>query len=248
MLASGGRFLAALVSALAVGCGGASTGRIGVSDWSGDASADTGDHGAGGRFGSNDAGRAQQDAATTSPMDASRPHGNDATVDRAAGLCAPPSSVIPDIDAGKCLGIFFAAVAHLVLFIDDASAPGGGTRITLVIGETKAAGGHTYGYSGNSLITSGSAVDIHLDVDGRKDSLELFLTGCAPTTGVRAWDYPATLIRTTCAGCAPTSIARHYAVVQSAADGGLDYVFTADEPPRTCGASVDLLEFTTWPD
>ena len=180
-------------------------------------------------------------------MDASSRHDEDVTADGAPGWCVPPSTIVPDLDAGKCLGIYYATVAHLVLWIDDVSAPGGGARVTLTKDETKTVGSHSYSYAGNSLITSGSAVDIHLDVDGQKDSLEFYLSGCAPTTGLRAWDYPATLTRTICAGCAPTSIARHYAVVQNAADGGLDYAFSADEPPRSCGAGVDLLEFTTWP-
>jgi hypothetical protein len=34
---------------------------------------------------------------------------------RYAGLCFPPSPTVPSEDAGKCLGIFYATVAHLVL-------------------------------------------------------------------------------------------------------------------------------------
>jgi hypothetical protein len=255
MPVGGGRFFGALIGAFAAGCGGSSTDQIGVSDRSGDASTDAGsvresgsrDHDAGGRPNSNDAGRTERDAAPTIPVDASIRDVEDGAADGSDGLCAPPSSTAPGADAGKCLGIFYATVARVVLWVRDASAPGGGTRLTMATGESKAVGSHTYGYSGNSLITSGSAVDIHLDVDGQKDSLELFLSGCAPATGFRTWDYPATLTRTTCLSCAPTSIARHYSVVQDAADGELDYTFTADDPPRTCGAGVDMLEFTTWP-
>jgi hypothetical protein len=52
-------------------------------------------------------------------------------------LCVPPSSVVPDVDAGKCLGIYYATVAHVVLWIDDVSVPGGGARVTLTKVETK---------------------------------------------------------------------------------------------------------------
>jgi hypothetical protein len=36
-------------------------------------------------------------------------------------------------------------------------------------------------------------------------------------------------------------------VAETREDGGMVYVFNADEPARSCGAGVDLLSFTTWP-
>jgi hypothetical protein len=111
-----------------------------------------------------------------------------------------------DLDAGMCLGIYYATVARLVLWVEDRFAADGGPGVTLAKGDTARVGGHTYGYSGNSLITSGSRVEIHLDVDGVRDSVSFELQGCAPKVGSRTWDYPATLTRTTCSGCAPTSI------------------------------------------
>ena len=152
-----------------------------------------------------------------------------------------------DLDAGTCLGIYYATVAQLVLWVEDRSAADGGSRVTLAKGDTIRVGGHAYGYSGNSLITSGSGVEIHLDVDGVRDSLSFDLHGCAPKIGDRTWDYPANLTRTTCSGCAPTITGRHYSVVEMRVDGGMVYTFVADLPARSCGAGFDLLSFTTWP-
>jgi hypothetical protein len=182
------------------------------------------------------------DASETTSID-----GNESSriADAMPVLCTTTST--RDLDAGMCLGIYYATVARLVFWVEDRSAADGGSRVTLAKGDTARVGGHTYGYSGNSLITSGSRVEIHLDVDGARDSLSFELQGCAPKTGSGTWDYPATLTRTTCSGCAPMSIGRHYSVVEDRADGGMVYVVNADEPARSCGAGVDLLSFTTWP-
>jgi hypothetical protein len=189
-------------------------------------------------------------ADATIPVDASESVSTDANdnsriADATPVLCA--TTPARDLDAGTCLGIYYATVAQLVLWVEDRSAAGGGSRVVLAKGATVRVGEHTYGYSGNSLITSGSRVELHLDVDGARDSLSFELQGCAPKTGGQTWDYPATLTRTTCSGCVPTSIARHYSVVENREDGGMVYVFDADEPARSCGAGIDLLSFTTWP-
>jgi hypothetical protein len=245
MLMRDRRVVAAFSSILAAGCGGTGTGRTGVADRVGDAQTNDG---AGGRLGPGDAGAISSRADATTIVDAAKGRDTGTSADGSPDLCAPGASVGSPVDAGKCLGIFYATVARLVLWVDDGSAPGQGSRVTLAQGETKTSFGHTYRYSGNSLITSGSKVEIYLDVDGHGDALRLDLTGCAAQTGPRSWDYPATLGRALCAGCNPTSIPRHYAVLQAPVDGGMQYTFTADEPPRTCGAGVDLLSFVTFPD
>ena len=181
------------------------------------------------------------DANSTTSADA-----NDGSIaDANPDLCtAVPTR---DPDAGTCLGIYYATVAQLVFWVEDRSAADGGSRITLAKDDVVRAGGHTYGYFGNSLITSGSRVEIHLDVDGVRDALSFGLYGCAPKTGNSTWDYPATLTRT-CSGCASTSTGRHYSVDESRVDGGgMIYTFDADEPARSCGAGFDLLSFTTRP-
>jgi hypothetical protein len=179
-------------------------------------------------------------------MDAS-PVEPDAGSADAGALCEPPPSDAPGPDAGRCLGIYYATVEHMDLWIADAAAPGGGVRVTLSVGDTETVGGHVYGFSGNSLITSGSRLDLFIDVDGRKDAIEMHLGGCAPEVGAETWDYPATFSRSPCPGCVPTSIGRHYTVAQTWLEGGSRYfyTFTADDPPRTCGAGIDLLGFAT---
>jgi hypothetical protein len=173
----------------------------------------------------------------------------DASIDGAVALCSTQVAPSSGTDAGPCLAIYYATVERLTLWIDDATAPGGGSRVALGFEQSQRVGAHTYGYSGNSLITSGSAVDIHLDVDSQPNAMDLSLGGeCAPQVAPYEWDHWTSLTRTTCLGCPPTSSRRRYDVVRSEGDGGLVYTFTADEPPRTCGAGVDLLSFTTWPD
>lgn len=261
MGAPGLRSTAALLAALAMSCSESTTGATRATDPTPDSGATDGsvsgsggaadagsdDARAGGASGVTEGGAGDGPPDAGAPLDAASTRDGWAASDGASTLCVPPPSAIPSADAGTCLGIYYATVARLEVWIDDASLPGGGARAWLSRGDTRTIGGHAYGYSGHSLITSGSRVDLFLDVDGRKDAIEIHLGGCAPEVGPRAWDYPATFSRSPCAGCAPASIGRHYAVAERPVDGGLDYTFTADEPPRTCGAGIDLLGFSTWP-
>jgi hypothetical protein len=249
------RLLALPAAVWTVGCGGDAVARYDPGPSSvADARVDRADarnhESPGERPSSIDASVPAEHSNSTISVDASAITLTDANDGARAADAAPASCTTTparDVDAGTCLGIYYATVAQLVLWVEDRSAADGGSRVTLAKGDPIRVGGHSYSYSGNSLITSGSGVEVHLDVDGVRDSLSFELQGCAPKTGSRTWDYPATLIRTTCPTCTPTRIGRHYSVVETRTDGGMVYVFNADEPARSCGAGVDLLSFTTWP-
>jgi hypothetical protein len=185
---------------------------------------------------------ANRDAKSTTSVDARDPLPSGDAGSVACGAQAPSN-----LDAGACLRIYYATIAELVLWVEDSSVAGGSARVRLGEGDEVRAGAHTYGYSGNSLITSGSRVELHIDVDGVVNAMGFVLQGCAPKTGNRAWDFPAAFTRRPCLACSPTSSGRHYSVVESGAEGGVVYTFTADEPARSCGAGVDLLSFTTLP-
>lgn len=183
-------------------------------------------------------------------------NGNGDGSDGASPLCIPATMT----DGGACaLPPYTSLVFTVTLWIQDATAPGGGSRTTLHVGESADVAGHTYRNASVGLFGGGPSRsvygDVLLDVDGHANGLQFHQEGCASDLGNGSWDLPAALTRSSsvCPGCAPQSIARHYSIVRAVGpdDAGIcpgqpscvTFIFTADEPPRSCGFGVDLLGF-----
>jgi hypothetical protein len=62
-------------------------------------------------------------------------------------------------------------------------------------------------------------------------------------TGEEMWDAELAVTRTNvpCVDCQPSTIGRHYSIMHAGSGPGT-YTFVADEPPRSCGARMDLLK------
>jgi hypothetical protein len=155
-------------------------------------------------------------------------------------------------DAGVCaLPPFTAQVFSVTLWIESSiPVPFGGWQVTLGLNESATVGSHEYRNSGGGLVGGGAmgsiVGDVMLDVDGAPNLLRFHHTGCASDVGGGRWDYPAALTRANpfCPGCSPATIARHYSIVRSGdAGASTEFDFSADDPPRSCGAGIDLLGF-----
>ena len=158
--------------------------------------------------------------------------------------CDPPPPFPPD---GPCAQLGFTAVANSYeLWITDPSAPQGGWRITLALNETQTVGGHIYTNHGAGLTGGGGNGvygDALFDVDGQLNQLHFHFEGCVVPTGEETWDAEMAVTRTnlSCVDCQPSTTGRHYTIVHTGSGRGT-YTFLADEPPRGCGAGMDLLK------
>jgi hypothetical protein len=172
----------------------------------------------------------------------------DASADRdVAPGCDPPPEFAPDAPCA-CLS-FGAAAESYEIWIDDPNAQAGGYRIDLPLDAATTVGGHSYanrGAGSTSCTAAGLVGDAIIEVDAPSTELRFHFEGCVVPTGEATWDFRASLTRTNplCPRCEPARVGRHYSIVYEPRDAAKGtYVFTADEPPRPCGAGADLLKF-----
>jgi len=155
------------------------------------------------------------------------------------------------VGGSSCPSAFVALPASpsaVSLWIEDASAAGGGYRLTLNIGTTMTAGGHSYYFnSGDTLFGTGSSGGVGqavigtlaLHVDGQADQITFDVGGCGrqgmPPTNLAA---RVTIVR---AGITQT-VMRTYVVTPPGA--GTPYTFASADAPAGCRTGVDLLGIT----
>lgn len=163
----------------------------------------------------------------------------------ASAFCPAP----PAVGSGGCgtQPAFNPMASSLQIWVDDASAPQGGWRLTLPFNGSITAGAHTYAYKTGSLTGTGNngiVGDAFVDVDGRVNQIHFQYEGCAQPTSQGTWNWTAALAisNMTCQGCADVHVGRRFVIANASADGGTKVTFTADEPPRDCGNGVDLLQ------
>jgi hypothetical protein len=204
---------------LAVGCGSSSAGGDGGTDDGGDASVG----------------------------DAGTPDG--ATVVDGA-VCLPPP--VDGNTAMSCAAVTWNAIpGRFTLGVPDPSAPGGGQRLELQAGMALSAGGHTYSWSnGDAQIANGAggdlSGDVYFTVDGLAQALHYHFEGCLTQAAGGKYAIDMLLVRSDkgCPSCTPAAEGRHYTATLSVLGGAPNYVFVADDPPRGCGFSYDLLGMT----
>jgi hypothetical protein len=141
-----------------------------------------------------------------------------------------------------------ASPSAVELWIDDATAIGGGYRLSLKSGQASGAGGHGYLFgSGNTLFGTGTSDGVGLavigtlalSVDGHDSQIAFDFGGCGrqgmPPTSLVA------RVTITRAGITQT-VMRTYAVRSPGA--GTPYAFTRADAPAGCRTGVDLMGIT----
>jgi hypothetical protein len=187
----------------------------------------------------------------------------DSHPDGAAATCAPPPSGFPDggahcasvcdpsrPDGGVCYGVpsYNPANISMELWVEDASAPGGGWRVALGSAAAVTVGGHGYQDRADGLVgTGGNGVfgDLFVARDGQAKWTGFHFEGFAGYQGNGVWDWNATLTVSRSGAASPMTIGRHYRITRSssACNAAGTYTFVADDPPRACAFGVDLLSF-----
>lgn len=142
-----------------------------------------------------------------------------------------------------------ASPSSVDVWIADATAAGGGYRLTLSDGAAPAAaGGHTYGFdSSDGLFGTGASVgvspavigSIALSVDGQANQITFDFAGCGQQ-GMPPASIAARVTGTR--GGVSQAVTRTYAVTPPSA--GTPYKFTNAQPPAGCTSGVDLMGIT----
>jgi len=167
-------------------------------------------------------------------------------------MSCPASPTLMEIAGGNsCPSQFSSVVASptsVDLWIADATAAGGGFRLTLNSGTAVTAGGHSYRFnSGDGLFGTGTSGGVStaivgsvaLSVDGQASQITFNFAGCGeggmPPASVAA---RVTSMR---GGTSQTQM-RTYGVTMPG--GGVTYQLTNGQAPAGCDAGVDLMGLT----